>query len=95
MSVWVYILASKMHGTLYVGVTSNLARRIEEHRLGQAGAFTARYRVFRLVWCAEFADPTEGIAFEKRLKRWHRDWKIRLIEEENPLWTDLAPVLLG
>ena len=88
-SYWVYILASKKYGTLYVGVTNSLERRIAEHRAKEAPGFTRRYGVHRLVFHRAFGEVTEAIHFEKQLKRWRRDWKIRLIEEQNPHWADL------
>jgi putative endonuclease len=85
----VYILASQRNGTLYVGVTGYLARRVFEHRSGAAGGFTARYGVHRLVF-AEFHDSMEAaIQREKRIKKWRRAWKLELIERENPDWRDL------
>ena len=87
---YVYMLASGRLGTIYVGVTSNLIGRIMQHRDGTFGGFTAKYAVHRLVWY-EMADTMEvAIASEKRIKRWHRDWKIELIERANPHWNDLA-----
>ncbi|MEH3047421.1 GIY-YIG nuclease family protein [Sphingomonas adhaesiva] len=86
----VYMLASGRLGTIYVGVTSNLVGRIIQHRDGTFGGFTEQYAVHRLVWY-DMADTMEAaIAAEKRLKRWHRDWKIELIERANPHWNDLA-----
>ena len=86
----VYILASSRHGTLYIGVTSNLIGRLIQHREGLIAGFTSRYGVHRLVWY-DVADTMEAaIAREKQLKRWNRDWKLRLIEEHNPEWDDLA-----
>ena len=90
----VYILASKNYGTLYIGVTSNLIARLHQHRTGATKGFTSRYAVFRLVRYEFFADMPTAIAREKQLKNWHRDWKINLIESENPPWADLA-VSLG
>jgi putative endonuclease len=86
---WVYILARKRQGTLYVGVTNSLERRIAEHKAGDAAGFTKRYGVDRLVFYRGFGEVTAAIHFEKQLKRWRRDWKVRLIEAENPEWTDL------
>jgi len=86
---WVYIMASGQHGTLYVGVTNDLVRRVTEHREGLVGGFTKKYDVKRLVWYEGHASPSAAIEREKRLKRWQRTWKTRLIEEENPLWADL------
>ncbi|MGA0605670.1 GIY-YIG nuclease family protein [Phenylobacterium sp. VNQ135] len=89
MTYWVYILASKGFGTLYVGVTNDLARRVGEHKAKQIPGFTLRYGVDRLVFYRGFGDVHAAIHFEKQLKRWRREWKIRLIEEDNPHWEDL------
>ena len=89
----VYMLASRRHGTIYIGVTNDLSRRVWEHKTKRFKGFTAKYGVERLVWHEEYDVPTEAIAREKSLKKWHRDWKIRLIEEFNPLWTDLYETL--
>jgi putative endonuclease len=86
----VYILASQPHGTLYVGVTSDLFARLYQHRERKIRGFTSRYAVFRLVRFEQFADMDTAIAREKQLKRWHRQWKINLIEQDNPQWIDLA-----
>jgi putative endonuclease len=86
----VYILASKPYGTLYVGVTSNLAQRVEAHRCGSVDSFTKKYDVSTLVYFELHTDMYEAIQREKRLKKWNRDWKIRLIEELNPEWKDLS-----
>ncbi|NOT71589.1 MAG: GIY-YIG nuclease family protein [Hyphomicrobium sp.] len=94
-SYWVYILASAPRGTLYVGVTNGLIRRIDEHRAGTASIFTRRYKVTLLVWFQEFADVREAIQREKTIKDWRRDWKVNLIERENPNWVDLYPTLPG
>lgn len=85
-----YILASQRGGTLYIGVTSDLAARLWQHRSGATTGFTARYRVFRLVHAEFFGDMQTAIAREKQLKRWHRAWKINLIQAANPEWRDLA-----
>jgi putative endonuclease len=86
----IYILASAPRGTLYVGVTSNLLSRIDQHRCGTVPGFTKRYAVKRLVYF-EMADTMDAaIGREKQLKRWHRDWKLNLIEADNPRWEDLA-----
>jgi putative endonuclease len=89
----VYILASRAYGTLYIGVTSDLLARIYQHRTNAAQGFTSRYSVYRLVRYELYATMAEAIAREKQLKRWHRQWKINLIESENPNWHDLAPGL--
>jgi len=90
---YVYILASGRHGTLYVGVTNSVRVRLEQHRAGRGSAFVKKYGVHRLVHIETFASAREAIAREKQLKNWHRDWKIRLIEEENPDWSDLSDLL--
>ena len=92
---WVYIFASKPYGTLYIGVTNSLLGRVEAHRDGTGSRFTARYGVKTLVHYEEFGDIEEAIQREKTLKHWRRQWKIHLIERENPRWTDLYPVLLA
>ena len=86
----VYILASKPNGTLYVGVTSDLARRVEAHRSGTVGGFTKKYRVERLVYFELHDGMMEAIQREKRMKKWNRAWKIDLIEKTNPDWSDLS-----
>jgi putative endonuclease len=84
------------HGTLYLGVTNDLVRRAHEHKTKAVPGFTAKYRVDRLVWFETYDDPTTAITREKALKKWRRDWKIRLIEEQNPEWRDLFPgMILG
>ena len=89
MPFYVYLLASRRHGTLYLGVTGDLARRVGEHKQKAVPGFSARYGVDRLVWFETYDDPATVITREKALKKWRRDWKIRLIEEENPDWRDL------
>ena len=89
----VYILASQAHGTLYIGVTSDLIARLYQHRTGQVKGFTSRYRVYLLVRFEQFETMHDAISREEQLKRWHRQWKINLIESENPQWLDLAPSL--
>lgn len=90
----VYILASKPHGTLYIGVTNSLLTRTEAHRNGTGSRFTARYGVKTLVHYNAFGDITEAIQREKTLKHWIRQWKLNLIERDNPHWVDLYPALL-
>jgi len=92
---FVYILASKPHGTLYVGVTNDLMRRVYEHREELIPGFTKKYGVKTLVWFESCGDVNEAIAQEKRIKRWRRDWKKNLIERDNPYWIDLYPGLLN
>jgi putative endonuclease len=89
MSYFVYILASRKHGTLYIGVTNDLARRIWEHREGSGSRFTKRYRVHKLVYTEEFDDIRLAIQREKTMKEWPRIWKVRQIERTNPDWDDL------
>ncbi len=91
MAYYVYMLASRKHGTLYIGVTRDLIRRVYEHKTKVVRGFTAKYGVDRLVWYEIYDDPTNAITREKELKKWRRDWKIRLIEESNPDWADLYP----
>ena len=86
----VYILASKPNGTLYIGVTSNLSVRIEAHQLDTVPGFTSRYAVHLLVHFELCDDMAAAIMREKRLKKWNRLWKIRLIERGNPQWRDLS-----
>jgi len=85
----VYMLASKRNGTLYVGMTSDLARRIWAHKEGFVDGFTKRYGVKTLVWYEAHESALGAATRERQLKKWNRDWKIRLIEEANPHWTDL------
>ena len=87
---YVYILASKRNGTLYVGVTSNLLRRVDEHTQKAAEGFTYRYNVSDLVYFEQTNSAEEAIYREKQLKHWNRAWKIELIEKVNPTWKDLA-----
>ena len=89
MSGWVYIMASRRHGTLYIGVTNNLVRRVHEHREGVVEGFTKRHGVKRLVYFEEHPTMPAAIQRERQLKEWNRAWKIRLIEEQNPDWRDL------
>ena len=91
----VYILASKPWGTLYVGVTSNLCKRVSQHRLGEADGFTQKYGVKTLVWFELHDDMEEAILREKRIKKWRRAWKVKLIREKNPTWRDLFEELCG
>ena len=92
---FVYMLASKPQGTLYVGVTNDLMRRVYEHKAGAVPGFTMKYGVKKLVWFESFGDINDAIAQENRLKRWRRDWKKNLIERDNPHWIDLYPGLLN
>jgi putative endonuclease len=92
---YVYILASRIGGTLYIGVTNDLIRRIAEHRLKIAESFTKRHDVTRLVYFEVFEEIEQAIHREKRLKKWSRAWKIALIEKDNPNWIDLYPEIAG
>jgi putative endonuclease len=89
------MLASARHGTSYIGVTSHLPSRIAEHREGRAESFTKRYGVKRLVWYEPHERMTLAIQREKALKKYRREWKVNLIEEDNPDWDDLYPNLVG
>ena len=86
---YVYILASKRNGTLYVGVTSDLVQRIWEHKNDLVDGFTKRYGVHKFVWYEEYEDIEDAIQREKNIKRWRREWKLDLIEQMNPSWRDL------
>ena len=95
MAGHLYILASRRHGTLYTGCTTDLPRRIHEHRNGLTPGFTHQYAVKRLVHVETYDDISNAIVRERRVKEWKRDWKIQLIEKDNPFWEDLAVSLLG
>ncbi len=86
---YVYMLASRKQGTLYLGVTKNLVRRIYEHKSKAVPGFASRYDVRRLVWYEIYDDPVSAIQREKEIKKWRRDWKITMIEGSNPDWKDL------
>jgi putative endonuclease len=90
---YVYLLSSRRHGTLYLGITNDLVRRVYEYKSGSIPGFTARYGADRLVWFETYHDPANAIVREKQLKKWRRDWKIRLIEEQNPEWRNLYSAL--
>jgi putative endonuclease len=87
---YVYIVTNKPNGTLYIGVTSDLERRCFQHRKGLLPGFTKRYNCKKLVWFETHSDMREAITREKRLKKWNRAWKIKLITAMNPNWRDLA-----
>jgi putative endonuclease len=91
---WVYIMTNRPNGTLYIGVTSDIARRVWEHREGLGEGFTARYGLKCLVYAERHEDIRDAIIREKRLKQWRRAWKVRLILSENPDWEDLYPRLI-
>jgi len=87
----VYILASDVGGTLYVGAATNLVTRVHQHRLGAVEGFTKKYKVTRLVYYEAFDDLDAAFLRERQLKKWNRSWKIELIEKDNPNWIDLFP----
>jgi putative endonuclease len=91
MAYYVYLLASDRNGTLYIGVTNDIIRRVFEHKSKVVPGFTKRYAVDKLVWFEIYDDPTSAITREKELKKWRREWKIQLIEKQNPQWIDLYP----
>ena len=90
----VYILASQRNGTLYIGVTSNLAQRIWQHKNDVVEGFTEKYGVHTLVYFELLDDMPNAIAREKQLKKWNRAWKLSLIEKQNPTWEDLWPTII-
>jgi len=94
-AAYVYILASEPYGTLYVGVTSDLVKRIWEHKNGFVEGFTKKYGVKQLVWYEEHGSIISAIEREKRIKRWHRDWKVNLIQAMNPQLDDLYEKIIG
>lgn len=89
-SYYIYILASKRNGTLYIGITSDITRRVGEHIQGTPGSFTNKYGVKQLVYFEETGSVEAAIYREKQLKHWNRDWKVELIEKVNPAWKDLS-----
>jgi len=91
---YIYILTNKNNTTLYIGVTNDLVRRIYEHKNELVDGFTKKYRLKKLVYFEILDDPENAIIREKQLKNWHRDWKINLITENNPEFTDLYPQIL-
>jgi putative endonuclease len=95
MSYYVYILASRIGGTLYIGVTNDLVRRMFEHESDAVDGFTKRHGVKRLIYFEQYDDIENAIRREKRLKQWNRAWKVRLIESVNPNWDDLYPAIAG
>ena len=86
---WVYIVASQRNGTIYIGHTTDLAQRIYQHRAGTADSFTKKYDCKLLVWFEQFDSIVDARAFEQRMKKWNRAWKLKRIEEMNPQWHDL------
>lgn len=91
---YVYIMASRKNGTLYIGITNDVIKRACEHKNNTIKGFTERYNVHRLVYIETFHDPDAAITREKRLKKWKRSWKIKLIESLNPEWRDLYEELI-
>jgi putative endonuclease len=91
----VYMMASRRHGAIYIGLTSRLLGRVSEHRDGLVPGFTKKYGVHRLVWYEAHESMITAIQREKSLKKYKREWKINLIEHENPFWDDLYPALVG
>ncbi len=91
---WVYILTSKRNGTLYVGFTSDLSRRIYEYKEKLIEGFTKKYNITQLVYAEEFQNINDAIHKEKCIKKWNRSWKLKLIEEQNPDWKDLYEYIL-
>ncbi len=87
----VYLMATRKDGTLYLGVTRDLVRRVYQHKNKTLKGFTSRYDVDRLVWFETYDDPVNAITREKEVKKWRRDWKIQLINQSNPDWRDLYP----
>lgn len=90
---YVYILASSRYGTLYTGVTSDLIRRVWQHREQLAPGFTEKYAINNLVWYEQHTDICAAITREKQIKRWRRHWKVNLIQRTNPSWHDLYPTI--
>ncbi|MEX1052261.1 MAG: GIY-YIG nuclease family protein [Patescibacteria group bacterium] len=88
-SYWVYILASQRNGTLYIGITNNLIKRVWEHKNNKADSFTKKYKIYNLVYYEIHENPESAIIREKQIKKWRRLWKLRIIEEMNPEWKDL------
>jgi len=93
MTYYVYILASRRYGTLYIGITNDLRTRLEQHRSGHGSEFVHKYGVFRLVYVEPYERAEDAIRREKQLKKWNRDWKIRLIEQDNLEWQDLSHLI--
>ncbi len=87
---YVYILASKRNGTLYIGFTNDIERRVGEHKNNARRSFTSRYKIYMLVYFEEFNNSYDAFRRERQMKKWKRDWKLKLIEENNPNWNDLA-----
>jgi putative endonuclease len=95
VSFWVYILASRRNGTLYIGMTDDLVRRAWEHRTGVVPGFTKKYGIKMLVWFEQHETRESALQRERQLKKWNRAWKLQLIERCNPSWKDLSDELMG
>ncbi len=95
MGGWLYMMADRYRGAIYTGVTADLARRAFQHREGTGSRFVAKYKLLRLVCAEPYERIEDAIAREKAIKKWRREWKIRLIEEANPDWRDLFDELVG
>ena len=95
MAYYVYLLASRKDGSLYLGVTNDLIRRVFEHRSKTTRGFTSRYNITKLVWFEIYDDPISAITREKEVKKWRRAWKVALIEKENANWDDLYESIIG
>lgn len=91
---YIYILASSRNGTLYIGVTNDLVRRVYQHKTNLVKGFTSRYKIHQLVYYEHTPNIESALAREKELKKWRRQWKIQLIEEKNPNWMDLYPSIV-
>jgi putative endonuclease len=89
MAYYVYILASRKDGAMYIGITNDIVRRVFEHRTKAVPGFTSLHTITRLVWFETYDDPISAISREKELKKWRRAWKTKLIESQNPRWNDL------
>lgn len=87
---WVYIMTNKPYGTLYTGITNDIHYRVAEHKEGRGSTFTSRYRLYKLVYTEAFGGIEEAIKREKQIKKWRRQWKVELIEKQNPEWKDFA-----
>ena len=95
MRYYVYMMTNKLYGVIYIGITNNLIRRVFEHKNHLVKSFTCRYNLEMLVWFEQTEDINSAIAREKQLKNWHRQWKIELIQVQNPNWQDLYESILG
>lgn len=93
MNFYVYMLASRRNGTLYIGMTEDLRMRVWQHKTGAVPGFTRKYRVQALVWFEAHETRESALVRERQLKKWNRAWKLELIERRNPEWRDLADVL--